>query len=253
MGSNPSQQAAVSRSDFLLDSLEQVPATDISANIVGFHETDIKARPFKFLRSALRKRMREYGCQIIGITSPTPNNGKSFIAANLAASLSRVAREITILADLDLQRPTLRSLFNLAPAAGLEDYLAGEELALTKIARRIEGSNMVIMPTFPQKGATAELAASERMTDLISEMRAFGGDPTIICDLPPLFVNDDAVLCAEQLDAVVLVVEQGATTRKQLEASIRALHPTKILGTVLNRFSGGIVDPNDYSGYLDYY
>jgi hypothetical protein len=49
------------------------------------------------------------------------------------------------------------------------------------------------------------------------------------------------------------VVEQGVTTRKQLEASLRVLHPTKILGTVLNRFSGGIVDPYNYSGYLNYY
>ena len=112
---------------------------------------------------------------------------------------------------------------------------------------------MVIMPTFPRQGTTAELAASERMTDLVSEMKAFGGKPTLIFDLPPLFVNDDAVLCAGQLDAVVLVVEQGVTTRKQLEASLHVLHPTKILGTVLNRFSGGILDSYNYSGYSDYY
>jgi protein-tyrosine kinase len=237
----------------LLDSLEQVPATDISANIVGFHETGTKSRPFKFLRSALKKRMTEEGWQAIGITSPSPDNGKSFIAANLAASLSRVTSETTILADLDLQRPTVRSIFNLKPAIGLGDYLAGDEVSLSAIARRIEGSNMVIMPAFPREGATAELVASKRMTDLVAEMKAFGGEPTIIFDLPPLFVNDDAVLCAEQLDAVVLVVEQGVTTRKQLEASLRVLHPTKILGTVLNRFSGGIVDPYNYSGYLNYY
>jgi protein-tyrosine kinase len=197
--------------------------------------------------------MTEDRCQAIGITSPSPGNGKSFIAANLAASLSRVTKEMIILADIDLQRSTIRSLFNLEPAMGLGDYLAGEEVSLTAIARRIVDSNMVIMPTFPRRGATAELVASERMMDLVSEMKAFGGEPTIIFDLPPLFVNDDAVLCAEQLDAVILVVEQGVTTRKQLEASLRVLHPTKILGTVLNRFSGGIADPYNYSGYLDYY
>lgn len=197
--------------------------------------------------------MMEDGCQAIGITSPSPGNGKSFIAANLAASLSRVATEMTILADLDLQRPTVRSLFNLEPAIGLGDYLAGEDVPLSAIARRIEGCNLVIMPALPLKVATAELVAGERMAKLVSEMKEFGGAPIIICDLPPLFVNDDAVLCAEKLDAVVLVVEQGVTTRKQLDASLQALHPTKILGTVLNRYSGGIVDPYNYSGYSDYY
>lgn len=253
MDSTQSQEVPISRSHGLFNSLEKVPAKDISANIVGFHETDTKSRPFKFLRSALRKRMTEDGCQAIGITSPSPGNGKSFIAANLAASISRVATEMTILADLDLQRPTVRSLFNLEPAMGLGEYLAGKEALLTAIARRIEGSNLVIMPAFPLKVATAELAAGERMTNLVSEMKTFGGEPTIICDLPPLFVNDDAVLCAEKLDAVVLVVEQGVTTRKQLEAALQALYPTKILGTVLNRFSGGIADPYSYSAYSDYY
>jgi len=197
--------------------------------------------------------MTEEGCQVIGITSPVPDNGKSFIACNVAASLSRISREMTILADLDLQRPAIQSLFNLKPAIGLGDYLAGQETSLTGIARLIEGSNLVIMPAFARQLATAELAASERLADLVGEMKAFGGQPTIICDLPPLSVNDDAVLCAEQLDAVVLVVEQGVTTRRQLKAAFQVLHPTKILGTVLNRFSGGIVGSYDYSDYSGYF
>lgn len=197
--------------------------------------------------------MSEEECQIIGITSPVPDNGKSFIASNIAASLSRISREVTILADLDLQRPAIQSLFDLQPAIGLGDYLAGQETSLTGIARRIEGSNLVVMPAFPRQVATAELAASKRLADLVAEMKTFGGQPTIICDLPPLSVNDDAVLCAEQLDAVVLVVEQGVTTRRQLAAALQVLHPTKILGTVLNRFSGGIVGSYDYSDYSGYF
>ncbi len=197
--------------------------------------------------------MTENGVQAIGVTSPSPGNGKSFIASNLAASLSRVVHETTILADFDLQRSTIASLFNLEPAIGLGDFLTGKEVSLAKIARRIEGSNMVLIPAFPQQVATAELVASERMADLISEMRTFVGRPTIICDLPPLFVNDDAVLCAEQLDGVILVVEQGVTTKKQLKASLEALHPTKILGTVINRFSDSILNSDNYTGYNDYY
>ncbi|MBY6218116.1 CpsD/CapB family tyrosine-protein kinase [Qipengyuania aquimaris] len=237
----------------MLDILEQIPATGISDKIVGFQETDIKSRPFKLLRSALRKRMKENGSQAIGVTSPTPGNGKSFISSNLAASLSRVAREATILADFDLQRSTVGSLFDLEPALGIGDFLKGEEVSLSQIARRVEGSNMVLIPAFPQHVATAELMANERMADLISQMRTFVGRPTIICDLPPLFVNDDAVLCAEQLDGVILVVEQGVTTRKQLKTSLEALYPTKILGTVINRFSGSILEPDSYAGYMDYY
>jgi hypothetical protein len=52
---------------------------------------------------------------------------------------------------------------------------------------------------------------------------------------------------------VLLVVEQGVTTKKQLQGAMQLIHPTPLLGTVFNRFTGGNGDPYGYGGKYDGY
>ena len=54
--------------------------------------------------------------------------------------------------------------------------------------------------------------------------------------MPPIFADDDAVLISHRIDAFLVVVEDGRTTRKQVRDTIRMLSPTPVLGTVLNRY-----------------
>ena len=69
----------------------------------------------------------------------------------------------------------------------------------------------------------------------------------------PLLVNDDALLITTKLDGVILAIEQSVTTRKQLEAAVELIHPTKIIGTVMNRYSGPIGDDYGRYGSYEYY
>lgn len=94
---------------------------------------------------------------------------------------------------------------------------------------------------------------SERLDDLVARARALGDDAIVIFDLPPVFANDDAILVAEKLDGVLLVIEQGVTTKKQLQGAMQLIHPTPLLGTVFNRFTGGNGDPYGYGGKYDSY
>ena len=89
--------------------------------------------------------------------------------------------------------------------------------------------------------------------ELVARARALGDDAVVIFDLPPVFANDDAILAAEKLDGVLLVVEQGVTTKKQLQGAMQLIHPTPLLGTVFNRFTGGNGDPYGYGGKYDGY
>ena len=74
----------------------------------------------------------------------------------------------------------------------------------------------------------------------------------MICDLPPVFANDDTMMSMQYLDAYVLVVDHGMTTSRQVEEAVRLLDPVPCLGTVLNRYQGGFADPYGY-GYGDTY
>lgn len=230
-----------------------VEQPEIGPKLVGFESKDARSRPFNLLRAQLIKKLAETGGRLIGITSPAPNAGKSFVASNLAASMSQLSSRRTVLIDLDLRRATIADIFGLKGPEGVTEYLLGDELTLSQIGRRIGTSNLVVYPTFPAQVNSAELMVGDRLLDLVARARALGDDAIVIFDLPPVFANDDAMLVAEQLDGILLVVEQGVTTKKQLQSSMQLLHPTPLLGTIFNRFTGGSGDPYGYGGKYDGY
>lgn len=232
----------------------QIEFPAIEAKLVGFSDWDLNARPFKLLRTTLARQMDEHKCQVIGVTSASPHAGKSFIASNLAASMSRIAKDGVILADLDLQRATIAEVLGMEAAPGVAEYLSGEVDSVGSIAWQVVDTGLTIVPTHLRSVNSAALMASERFVSLIAGLRQLGPHATIICDLPPLFVSDDTMLASQHLDGVLVVVEQGVTTKKQLEASLQMLYPAKVLGTVVNRYTCSYGDPYGYSGaYGSYY
>lgn len=168
--------------------------------------------------------------------------------------MSRISSGTVILVDLDLQRASIASMFGLDEPPGVTEYLLSETNDVSDIARRIEDTNLIIVPSLPRSINSAELIAGERLPLLLSNLRALSEETTIICDLPPLFVSDDAMLAAQHLDGVIMVIEQGVTTKKQLEASLQLLYPIKLIGTIFNHFAGSFGDPYGYYGsYGSYY
>lgn len=226
----------------------------MSEKLIGFAENNVKARSFKLLRTALSRQMGEHKHKVVGITSPSPGAGKSFISSNLAASLSKLSNHQVVLVDLDFQRASIADLFGIEDGNGIGDFLSGKESELSDIAHKVENSNLIVIPTFLRSINSAELLAGDRFGSMISALRDLSDNALVICDLPPLFVSDDALLAAEHLDGVILVIEQGVTTKKQVQASLQMLYPKKIYGTVFNRYSGGFADPYGYGGsYGSYY
>ncbi|MEG4126802.1 CpsD/CapB family tyrosine-protein kinase [Microcoleus sp. Pol14D5] len=231
-----------------------IPLPEPSEKLLGFAAGDVRARPFKLLRTMLGRQLSEGKANLIGITSASPNAGKSFSASNLAAAMSSIASQKVILADFDLQRASIAEIFGIGEAPGLADYLIDEAVEVSDVMRRFGDTCLSIAPTLRRPVDSATLLASERFAELIRTWKEDPSHPTIICDLPPLFVSDDAMLIAKHLDGVIVVVEQGVTTKKQLEASLQLLSPVKLMGTVFNRFAGGFGDPYGYSdGYGSYY
>lgn len=236
------------------DPIAQIPMPEANSKLIGFAESDIRARPFKLLRTMLSRQLVEGQSNIIGVTSPSPNAGKSFVASNLAAAMGRIVTNDVLLVDLDLQRASIAEVFEIVDKPGVTEYLLGQTDDLTAIAQRVEGTNLTIFPAISKSSNSAELLSGDRLASLVAHLKVFGENPTIICDLPPLFVSDDAMLAAQHLDGVIMVVEQGVTTKKQLEASLQLLYPTKLIGTIFNRYSGSFGDPYGYSAsYGSYY
>jgi Mrp family chromosome partitioning ATPase len=225
--------------------------------IYGFDSRDVRSRPFNMLRSRLLKLHRSKGWRLFGLVSATPAVGKSFTATNLSAALSRTPGIDAYLVDLDLRRGSIATNFGVELDTGIRDYLEGTVPSLADIAMRPQGERLVILPTDRAATHSAELLSSQRMTDTVAAMRATGPNTLFICDLPPVFANDDAAIVTAQLDAFIMVVEDGWTTKKQIQDSLHVLDQAPCAGVVLNRFDGGLIsDSYGYGyggGYSDYY
>jgi Mrp family chromosome partitioning ATPase len=241
----------------LLDALEVSTETLTEQNIFGFRHADTRARPFKVLRSQLRKQCEARGFKVIGVTSASPGVGKSFVAANLAAALSRLADIEVYLVDLDLHRPALATRFGLTEGNGVIEYLSGDVTDIRSIAKRINDQRLVLLPSFRANLRTSELLASEQGNRLFAGLHALPSSAIVLIDMPPIFADDDAVIIAAKLDAFLLIAEDGKTTQKQVRDTIRLLEPTPLLGTVLNRYRNQFLS-DDYGygvgyGYGAYY
>lgn len=214
--------------------------------IVGFAARDLRSRPFALLRSQIQRRLSPGQARLIGVTSATPAAGKSFVSLNLAASLARVSEAPVYLVDFDLRRGTVASELGFDCLNGISDVLAGEQHDLTGVGRRIEGTSLAVYATRPIEEGSSELLSGERFARLIAGLRDLPANTIVICDLPPVFVGDDAMITLEKLDGYIMVIDSGQTTTRQVTQTIQLLDPTPCVGTILNRYRGGIADSYGY-------
>ena len=238
--------------------LAAVPVIDISDEtrdrnrLVGFESHDERARGFNLLRSQLLKDTADKAVRLIGITSATPSAGKSFVSLNLAAALSKITDRKVLICDFDLRRGSILEALEVRAPHDLSEYLRGELPDWQSAIFRIQDSDLYILTCVKRMRRSGELLTSQRFEALIAGLRALPSDIIVICDLPPVFASDDALLTAAHLDSYVLVVEYGRNTEGQVRESIAMLSPTPCLGTILNRYRGGFFDAYGY-GYGDLY
>ena len=150
------------------------------------------------------------------------------------------------LIDLDLKRGTIATELGFDCDAGISDVLADSRVRLSDVGRRIAGTNLAVYSTRRIDEGSSELLSGERFSALVAALRTLPRETIVICDLPPAFVGDDAMIALEQLDGYIMVVDSGQTTARQVSQTIQLLEPIPCLGTVLNRYRGGVVDSYGY-------
>jgi Mrp family chromosome partitioning ATPase len=207
----------------------------------GFDSRNASSRSFNLIRSKLVALHRERGWRMLGVVSATPNVGKSFVSANVAAAMSRDPRFQTYLIDLDLRRGTIKDIFGIEPEIGLVEYFEQPHSSPMLPGFIPQGQELIVIPSLPGPVLSAELLASERATALFRAMRSSDERNFFICDLPPVFANDDASIIMESLDGYLVVAQDGKTTQREIEAAIEMLGHERLAGVVLNKYRGGLV------------
>jgi Mrp family chromosome partitioning ATPase/capsular polysaccharide biosynthesis protein len=242
---------------------------------------DSDQESFRVLRQNVRYLTADDDLRTVLVTSAMAQEGKSTVAACLAAATAAAGRR-TLLVECDLRRPVLSKRFGLAAKPGLTDYLTGHA-PLQDVAQTVATSR----PTFTTNGngngngapqnngngngngngvasagssqplycivsgtpapRPAELLASDRFHAFLEEVRK--DYDTVILDSAPLLAVADSLELVPSVDGILLCVRLDQTTRDQARAARTALERLPQRPTAVVLTNAG--DKGD--GYYGYY
>lgn len=197
---------------------------------------------FKILRTQVLQGMKNKGYRTLGVVSSTPGEGKTLTGLNLAYSIALEARHTALIVDLDLRKPSLHKYFDYEPEYGITDYL-NNGVPLDEILFSPNSNGLVVLPGREQMEQSSEILSSNRLINLVEELRDRYPNRIVLFDLPPLLVGDDVLAFSPYLDSVLLVIENAKVKNQQLQQALEMIKGTPILGSVLNK-SGRSSDKN---------
>lgn len=199
---------------------------------------------YRMLRTGLMFTVLDSASRSIVLTSSQPNEGKSSVAANLAAVLALNGKTV-LLIDADLRRPSAHRLFGLNGEQGFSSVAAGfcsldEAIQDTNIAglRVLVGGQTPPNPPemLDSKAGRAIFQAARSMADFV------------IIDAPPALMMADAQIIATEADGVLLVVSWEEALKNSVARATDMMARTgiKLLGVVVNKWDDRSVDYGHY-------
>ena len=150
--------------------------------------------------------------QVIGFTSSTSGEGKSFCALNMATVMALSGKR-TLLIDADMRRPKVGEMLELPEGAGLSTYLIGEA-GREAVIRRTDIAGLDVITAGPIPPNPLELVESPRLMELFTALR--GQYDQIIVDASPMGLVSEFVILTRHLDITLYVVRRGHTRRGAL-------------------------------------
>jgi succinoglycan biosynthesis transport protein ExoP len=203
------------------------------------------AEAFRMLRIGLAFSWGDRPSTLV-VTSAAPQEGKTLIAANLAATFARSGAQV-LLVDCDVHRPRLHRLFQLTRAPGLMDLLRTDTGGLNfETARRVARNQrsaavrktsvegLWLLPCGTDAQSSPELLEPATLRGLLAQLKT--EYDLIVLDTPPVLVSADAATLAASADGVIMVVRAGQTDRGAAELARQRVSAAggKVLGAVLN-------------------
>jgi polysaccharide biosynthesis transport protein len=200
------------------------------------------------LQTNLRLSNADQPIKSVVISSATPEDGKSTIAAYLAQVAGSMGNHV-LLVDAEMRRPQIHHRMGLQNNRGLSDLLVSNASPREFIISANDNVDVLTAGQLPPDPVA--LLSSQRMQQL---MEQFGREyDVVIYDTPPLAGFADAHLVATQTDGLLLVSRVGKTKQAMLNQVIEdlSLLPTKVLGLVIND-SRQPMNQGLYSSYYDF-
>jgi non-specific protein-tyrosine kinase len=232
-------------------------------NLVGYNSN---TRSYSTLKTNIGFAMADKPLRTLVVTSSTPGEGKSVVAANLAIQMAK-AGQITLLIDANLRHPTLHEQFSIpayamgfsnailafrasppnvaarreipASNSGTRSSNASDisgKLSLAHYVRGVGIPNLWVMPSGLLPPNPSELLDSKAMQSFCLALSNSTCE-LVIFDAPSLIGLPDATILASKVDATLIVVDTTCARKKDLKQAKALLEQARVhvLGCVLNK------------------
>ena len=167
------------------------------------------------------------------VTSTVSEEGKSMTALNLAISLAKEHDHTVLLVDTDLRRPSIHRFLGLKPEVGLVHCLR-DNLPIEKALIKTGIGKLVILPAGESVRDPVDMLSSNRLKEIIRELKERYAERYVIFDTPPALPFADAGVLAANMDATLFVVREGRAQREELLKALAEFKDHNLLGVIYN-------------------
>lgn len=169
----------------------------------------------------------------IMVTSSIPEEGKSYVVANLAINLAQQGKNV-LLVDTDYARPDLYRIFGMENEIGLTEVILGEA-SIEEVLKPAGVDRLWVITTGPKPPSTTQLLESNQMKEFIREAEKLFD--IVLFDTPPMFSLNDPVILGALTDRTVIVASAGTISKQMLKQAVETLERgnSRLLGVVLNK------------------
>ncbi|MBF5056086.1 tyrosine-protein kinase [Alcanivorax sp. 521-1] len=210
---------------------------------------DLAVEALRSLRTSLHFAMMEASNKVMMISGPSPEVGKSFISANLAAVLAQVGQKVLVI-DADMRKGHLHRYFENQNDVGLSDLLSGQA-EHQQVIHETEVENLHFIPRGQIPPNPAELLMHARFKALMERLSA--EYDLVLVDTPPILAVTDAAIIGQQAGTSLIVARYGMNSAKEVDVSVHRFEQNKveIKGAILNAIERRA--SNEYGYYAYHY
>ena len=213
----------------------QLPALmreQLPENVVRDNPRSFFAESLRNLVIEIETRRTHAGSQVIVVTSPLPDEGKTTVAAGLAAAASAIGRR-TVVVDLDMRQGT-KGVARPAPTSNSDivDFLSDKAALDEVLSPGGDATSYAMIGVTQSADDPGGLLESPRLGVLFSELRE--RFDLIVVNAPPILPVHDAKTLSRLADGALLVLRWGYTDPDAARTAIEVFGDG-FIGAVLNR------------------
>lgn len=194
---------------------------------------DVAIESLRSIRTTIHFALNKAKNNIIAVSGPAPEIGKSFISTNLAAIFAQGDKKV-LLIDADIRRGYLHKYFDRETSPGLTEYLTNQSSIEQCIVQSETVKNLDFLARGKNQGNASEMLSSSRFSELLALLSQQYDH--IIIDTPPVLAVTDGIIISQFVGVNLVVARYAKTQMKELELTINRFEQagTKVNGIILN-------------------